>query len=307
MHSTNLKQMVGGLILMLLMPAPVLTNSKSVDLATDLPRISESQLDIRDSTAAQCSLTSKALFTLGEPIILMFEVVNPFATPATLNLGYAREGGFMFTLELPDGSGIQLPRRRFRGEGPVLMSRFSLKSQEVYTQQLILNDWYEFKQPGRYRLISTILSSKAKRSNTNITCEDLVLEFEIGPSDVQSLENVCAELLESIRQNISNFGKASDAAHALANVRNPAAVPFLEKAIIVNPAIDSFMITGLEAIGDTQAIRVLISMLSRNERNSSQFAQARAALVEIEKRPQSAEGLELIKKALARYPPPIGR
>ena len=118
---------------------------------------------------------------------------------------------------------------------------------------------------------------------------------------MESLTNVCRELVETIRQNRNDYAKSADAANVLARVDNPLVTPFLMKSLEANPAVDWIVIPAIERIGDKQAVHSLISLLEKPPSKSAQDELVRPALMRLEKR-SAPEDAESIRIALARFP-----
>src|SRR5918996_1600435 len=133
-----------------------------------------SQLEVR------CTLTATSSFTQGEPILLRLKLENSSYEPRVVNLGYNRESAFLFRLVRPDGDPIDLPQTKIR-EGLSLPGEVVIPAQESYSQQIILDNWYKFTEPGPYRLALKILNSPCAREE---------LRFEITPEDLDSLKSV---------------------------------------------------------------------------------------------------------------------
>ena len=184
-----------------------------------------------------CSLETKQSFTQGEPVVLRLTLDNNTFEPAVFELGYDREGAFLFRLNLPDGSSIELPQKQVR-DGISRVGKLSLAAEEKYSQQIILDDWYRFKDAGTYRVSLTIRN----------TCGPMELPIEITPFDADALSSVCRQLLETIRQNKNDYAKAADAANALARVNDPLAIPFLKKALQANPMVDWIVNPAIERL-----------------------------------------------------------
>ena len=141
---------------------------------------------------------------------------NKSFEPMVADLGYDREGAFLFKLKRPDGTLVDLPQKKVR-EGISRVGKFTIPSQESYSQQIILDEWYKFNEPGKYSVSLTLPKS---------LCVWLDIEFEILPADAEWLSNVCGELVDAIRQNKNDYAKAADAAKVLASIDNPLAVRF---------------------------------------------------------------------------------
>ena len=262
-----------------------------VTLAVGFPPIAVAQQE-----ACPYSLTlTKNVFTRHEPILLKLVITNSSFEPLPVSLGYDREGAFLFTVRRPDGSVIELPRKKVR-EGLSRVGRFTVEPSKAYTQQLILNEWYAFPDVGVYEIAVSLVT----RAGAERVCLDTRFNIEITALDTNQLQQACGELVEVIRRNDHDVGNVLDAAKALLVVKHPLVVPFLEEALQANHAISWLVIHGLEEIGNEQAVKVLIPMLANPDPQDSDFLQARGALLSIQKRTTDPATLELIKIALAR-------
>ena len=241
---------------------------------------------------ASCNLEMQGHFTQGQPVVMRLMLQNDSQEEEVFDLGYNREGAFQFKLRRDEGDWIDLPQKQAR-EGLSLPSRVTIPLQDRYTQQIILDDWYKFSEPGKYVVVLTIPKSPG--------CAALELQFEITPLDVESLTKVCRELVDTIRQNRNDYAKSADAANVLARVDNPLVTPFLMKSLEANPAVDWIVIPAIERIGDKQAVHSLISLLEKPPSKSAQDELVRPALMRLEKR-SAPEDAESIRIALARFP-----
>lgn len=192
----------------------------------------------------RCTLTAKSSFTQGEPILLRLKLENSSNEPRVVDLGYDREGAFLFRLVPPDGLSIDLPQTELR-QGIALRGELTIPARESHSQQIILDNWHKFTEPGTYRLALEILHSNCARQE---------LRFEITPEDLDRLKSVCNEFLDAIEKNKNHYGNAADAAKALAQVQNPIAVPYLNKALESNPMVSSIVTPALERIGHKQPL-----------------------------------------------------
>lgn len=239
-----------------------------------------------------CSLSFKGYYTQGQPIVVRLTLENRSFEPMIIDLGYDREGAFLFKLKRPDGTLVDLPQKKVR-EGISRVGKFTIPSHESYSQQIILDEWYKFTEPGKYSVFLTMPKS---------LCVEQDFEFELVPADAEWLSNACSELVDAIRQNKNDYAKAADAAKVLARIDNPLAVPFLVKALEANRMVDSIIIPAIERIGDKHAVRWLISLLDHDS-TSATYELVRPALVRLEKR-SAPEEAEMIRIALARFPAP---
>jgi hypothetical protein len=250
---------------------------------------------VQEPACAYSLTPAKLKFTRHEPILLKLVIANSSDAPLPVSLGYDREGAFAFTVRRPDGSVIELPRKTVR-EGIALVGSFNVEPRESHTQQLILNEWYDFSETGAYEVAVKLKSPRGQQP----VCLETRFTIEITPLDTAQLRQTCSELVETIKQNRHNAGNALDAAQALLVVKQPLAVPFLAEALKANGMVSSLIITGLEEIGNEEAVKVLIPLLDVPDRINSDFPHARGALLRVQKKTTDPATLELINIALAR-------
>ena len=239
-----------------------------------------------------CGLEAKGYYSQGQPIVMRLMLENKSFESAVVDLGYDREGALEFKLKRGEGDWIELPRRQIR-EGLARVGKLTIAPQESYSQQIILDDWYKFTEPGKY-----VVSLKIPKTPV---CAALEIPFEVLPLDAEWLSDVCSKLLDTIQQNKNDYAMAADAANVLAKVDNRLVVPFLTKALEANRMMTSILIPALERIGDKDAIHSLISLLEQHDATSAEYELARPALVRLEKR-CAPEQVESIRIALARFP-----
>ena len=261
-----------------------------VSLAAGNPSIPINRAQDRPS----CATEMRGYYTQGQPIVVRFTLGNDSTEPEIVDLGYDREGALELKLKRDEGEWIALPQKKVR-EGISRVGKVTIPPQESYSQQLILDDWYKFSEPGWY--VVSLAIGKSRR------CLGLNFEFKVIPMDAEWLRDVSSKLLETIKENKNDYAKAADAANVLARIDNRLAVPFLIKALEANPMIDSIVIPAIERIGDKEAVRFLISLLEKNDSSSSRYELVRPALVRLEKR-SAPEEVEVIRIALARFPAP---
>jgi hypothetical protein len=250
------------------------------------------QAEMRPGTNA-CSLGAKGYFTQGQPIVMRLRVENNSFESKVVDLGYDREGALQFKLKRGEGAWMDLPQTKVR-EGISLVGKVTIPPGETYSQQIILDDWYKFGEPGTY-VVSLMIPKSI--------CFGLELQFEITPANAESLSNMCSELVDAIRDSKKNYEKSADAAKVLAKIDDRLVVPFLAKALEANRMLDSILIPALERIGDKEAIRYLISLLEHNDSTSSKYELVRPALQRLESK-SALEDAEMIRIALARFPAP---
>src|SRR5260370_33306602 len=103
----------------------------------------------------------KASLTLHEPVIVNVRIVNHLSRPIAANLGLNSKTNFVIVVTTPQGRRIQSynPRR----EGISFFGDVNLKPGKIYSQKLVLNEWFQFEELGTYkvdiRLAAPILSN----------------------------------------------------------------------------------------------------------------------------------------------------
>ena len=143
---------------------------------------------------------AKKQFTLHEPIILNFIIKNGFSQPIKLDLGQDYKESFLFTVNRPDGSQIRLPQ--YSVNGIALLGELSLKAEEVYTQKILLNEWFDFPETGRYEIqVRLAKPIQTQEGNEIGIVADTHISLEITPRDAEQFEErVCYPVKASRRR-----------------------------------------------------------------------------------------------------------
>lgn len=232
--------------------------------------------------------------TLHEPVVVRFSVQNNLAVPIQLDLGRDRKGSFLFTIVKPEGKTLELsqPTR----EGISLLGKLSVKPGEVYEQDLLVNEWSDFPTPGTYvvkvKLSTPILTDDGTSVPANNRGE---IKLNIAPRNPERLKAVSSSLLEHIVK-ASSYEEAAAAALELSYVDDPIAVPSLEKALSSGRMVEPIVISGLERLGNDEAVEVLISTLKNQNNETSELA--RSALANIAQKTSDMVLKEKIRRAI---------
>lgn len=233
--------------------------------------------------------------TLREPVFFALSVRNSLDVPVKFDLGQDRKGGFRVVVVRPDGAKVQLPK--WRREGIAVIGKLSLDAGQEFTQKFLLNEWFDFAEPGRYEvevsLTTPVMAGEDGRAVAAQTAGRLVLE--ISPRDEERLKRVSAALLDGIVKARS-YRDAAESALALSHLVDPVAVPDLAKALTSGRMVEPIVIAGLERVGNEEAAQVLIAAL--NGPNAEVAQLARAALVSIGQKSSDPALKEKISRAL---------
>ena len=264
--------------------------SRQSAMYSGLPSITSTSSGRPALNGIRCSLaTQSALYTKGEPIPATVTITNQSDVVAKVPVGTDLEGALRITIKRPNGSIVNAPQIVPSN----LLSRMgtiALKTNETYSQGVILNKWHEFNDIGIYNITWRTVGSKSESS-----CESENLYLEIGLYNPLRLSEVCENLLATISESSANN---IEAAKQMIVINDPLVVKYLSRAHNANPAVDFIIIEGLENIADRAAIEILIGILNEATADSSSFGEARAALESVAKKERNPELLEMIRNAI---------
>lgn len=198
----------------------------------------------------------KTTLTQHEPVIVDFHLLNLRFQRFEVDLGEERKN---ITVKVVDPVGVERERPPLRPKnGPTTLGNVSLKKGEDYYWYIVLNEWFLFDRPGRYK-IDLHLSAPITVDGRAEYFPSVSLFVDILPPDEDHLKRVCGQLLQRIVTPKSAADSLA-ATMALSYVNNPVAVPFLEKALQQsgNP---SRIISALARFKSRDAVMVLIRAL----------------------------------------------
>lgn len=215
----------------------------------------EGPIEIPNGVEVSYSLPTSE-FTLHEPVILNFAVRNGLQQTFKLDLGINRKGNFLFTVTRPDGSRVQL--RKSWKMGFSRHGMMSLEPNQTYEQNLLLNEWFDFPEIGRYEIEARLRRpGQTQEGNSVGEAAAFHTSLEIKPRDVEQLKSRCATLVQRI-VDATSYHEAAEAALVLSYVKDPVAVPYLEKAL-ASGEVSPIAVDGLVRIGDKSAVKALLS------------------------------------------------
>lgn len=259
------------------LPLPSPSTKASIDKYKESP----AKANTKETSGVDVSYSlAQDQFTLHEPVNLTFIVKNELTQPIKLDLGENRKGNFILTIKQPEGKSVRL-RLPERG-GTSRISRVSLEPGQTYTQNLLLNEWYEFLTLGNYELTISIATTIQTQEGLSIgEISGFHTTLEIKPKDSAHLKQISARLAERVA-NSPSYDEAAEAALALSYIRDSAAVPYMEKAIVSGHMVEQIVIAGLERLGDEKAIQALIALSTNQDREIAILA--RRALKRVQQR-----------------------
>ncbi len=235
----------------------------------------EGQADVEMSVTVE--KTSLVLF---EPVFVDLSFRNLLNDPIRYNVNRFDEelnspGGplkewLSFSVTAPDGETRHIPRSRPREGladfGSVTLSPLgfvTLSPQGVWTERLLLNEWYAFDSPGVYRVqIDFEWTFESMAGEPMRRPEPGSVEIRIGERDEARLREISEELAMEALSN-SDRMQAVSAAETLSHVRDPVAVQYLARLSTSGDfRVKEEAVVGLGRIGTEEAVDVLLGQLS---------------------------------------------
>jgi hypothetical protein len=196
----------------------------------------------------------KPEYTLNEPVFVDLFVTNQLREDVRLDLGPEH---LQFIVTSPGETRKVLTRPPVEGIRPI--SRVTLKPGQVDRRRILLNEWYSFDRSGTYTF-EVKLAGPAETANgaSILVPASGGVTLRILPRDPARLKAVCEELAKTAI-GTSDVATATEAALALSYVRDPIAVPFLERVLKEAKLVGYHALTGLARIANSEAVRALIA------------------------------------------------
>lgn len=189
-----------------------------------------------------------------QPAIFHLIIYNRSVVPVKVDLGQNLKGNFSFSLHYPDGQMKTLPRvaaPEFSVDGLIL-----IESGGSYSQKILLNEWTQLDQIGKYRIEGSIIKPLVG-SDDRTVLDGLRFEtgFTVQSRDEQKLENAAEKLLTQLINSVS-YSDAAISARALTYFKNGIATEQLKKALLARKMIEPLIIDSLRLQGDDYALDV---------------------------------------------------
>ena len=213
----------------------------------------------------------QSVISQGEPALMKLRVNNMTSADLDLDLGGNGYGNILISLIDPSGKHRDKKPDELK-EGAVFFGNVHLRPGEIYSETLVLNQWFHFQQTGQYHL-ELRLKSASKIGAIPLSPGIFSLELNVTPADSQRLVTTCKNLLSRIQ----NPGSAQDslaAAAALHFVENPIAVPYWERLLEQSNSHNQIAISSLAAIGNRDAAKALSRILKTSEKEKQSMARA---------------------------------
>jgi len=224
----------------------------------------QSQNDVRLVVSLEASQLG-----LHEPIYAVFSIENHLSETLDVDLGLdnlriRRMATFAFSITDPDGIFLQIPPFPTYPDGNFgNPARVTIKPGSTYKLRLLLNEWYEFRSIGDYRVgVKTDAVFRTESGRSVLPSTANIIVARVGPRNENRLTRICNDLAKLAET--SDLAGQVEAIQALSYVRDPVAVPYM-KLLFENGRLINFflypIVQALGRIGSTDAIDALIANL----------------------------------------------
>jgi hypothetical protein len=195
--------------------------------------------------------------SMGEPVNIEFRAMNNARAPMRLDLGLNRQGAFRFDIGATDGTVAHVSAPSLVG-GTEMLGRINLVSLapgEMYKQLVRLSQWYSFPLPGTYVVTGHLTGERFD------VIVDGAFTIAITAPDANRLLVKCEQLATRALDPADAGG--FDAALDLSLIKDPIAVPYLERMLAAQPPARAAAIEGLARIGTLEATDSLLDFVGR--------------------------------------------
>lgn len=166
--------------------------------------------------------------TLAEPAVMTARLFNTTGYRIIVDFGVGDQTEFVFLHSRPDGSKVRVTPSLMPTRG-VRTSHLMLRDTS-YTASVVLDEWLDLSQVGRHAMdVEFHGSVRIDGGNAAGLKRTAKLGIEVKPRDAAQLEKRGAEWLKQI-STLSPDNDSRVAGIALAMMRDPVAVPYLELA-----------------------------------------------------------------------------
>jgi hypothetical protein len=226
---------------------------------------------------ASCRLVAPV--TLREPVQVQFSVRNDLDVPITFDLGWQQEERLIIDISRPAGPRLQGLKVSPSGAGR--LGTIALRPHTMYSNNLILNEWYDFDRPGRYVVSIWVFTQVHDADGTLIPASlDASVKITVQPRNEVRLRQKCEELARiatSPRNSGASLREASQAAKLLGFVNDSACTGAMAEVLPVE-YVGHFVVPGLKRLATAEAVGALIDCMALPERSRLTIPSCRDAL-----------------------------
>ncbi len=236
-----------------------------------------------------------AKVTLHEPLMIDFVVNNTSAETLEFDLGPDRKENFRLTLTRPDRT---TRANQLQIDGVARGGKIMILPGQSYRQKLLVNEWFDISQQGTYTVsVEMITPIRSKKGQVITNGANGRFTIQVLSRDPDKLGEVCDALFNQMMTS-DTYEQVSESAVALSFIKDPVAVPYLERMLKTDKMVELIAIQGLARINDREAVEVLINALKLQKPEITTSAQYALSQIEVETKDPSLK--QQIRRALKK-------
>jgi hypothetical protein len=189
---------------------------------------------------------------LHEPIFADLTIFNRRHNEVEVDLGLNGKANLELTITTPAGN---VETRKLSSEGFGGAGAFVLAPGGTFKKTLVLNEWYNFPEPGTYRITMTLVDGSSAagtdRASTNFS-------VQIGQRNPARLRDIATGLADKAIIG-ATYAERREPANALSFIDDPVAVDSLVRVLHRGSLVEHFAVNGLGRIGTPKAIAALVA------------------------------------------------
>lgn len=238
----------------------------------------------------------KQIISSGEPVLIQVLVKNTASVPLELDLGLNGKDNISIVVTRPDGKRMEKPQPAPRN-GVAFFGWQHLERGQDYSEALVLNEWFEFRQIGRYQ-IQIQLREPATVGTEKIPLGPFALTLDVTPANVEELLGACKNLIARVRRRESAQDNIA-AESALRYVDDPAMLPLWEeRATDKSLAVREIAFSNLANIGSMDVVEILSRAIHSQDKDTKSLAHS--ALEQVVRATSDADVRARAEQALSR-------
>jgi hypothetical protein len=235
----------------------------------------------------------RVIVSVGEPVLVRVHIHNTTSQILELDLGDNAKDNIVVSVIDPTGN-----RNEKRPPPPTNggeMTSFGWKRLgpgKDYAETLVLNEWFDFKNPGKYQ-VEIRLKEPATLDKQSLPTPTFSLNLEVTVYDLVRLESACKNLAAEVVHPLPGQNSLG-ATQALELVHDPNLVPFWSQLLksTHNQSLQEISVRNLAYVRNQQSVEGLAEALRSHDKDTRSLA--RSALERI-----AAEASDPIVRSMA--------
>ncbi len=196
--------------------------------------------------------------TTNEPVYIRLSIRNGLKEGIGLEPALGRDSYIDLSVTEPGGSTVVASP--VSHGGLLHIPAMLIPPNSSKTVSSLLNELYQFRKPGEYKLKIRLTGSIRTQSGRLVVSPFHELGLSVAPRDPERLEEICQKLAKAAA-GYSDYEKLREAAVALSYIEDPVAIPYLGQVLGYHNFVSRLALPGLVRIGSQEALRVLTSNL----------------------------------------------